>query len=911
MKKTLFHTIAIVGLIGMLLFVHLAIAADGLAPLLVTPFPSSLPWPPAIPNRLNLVVRETSGVARDGEIVRSGVPLPRSLNVTDAAALALVDAADTPLPAEFQVLARWNAPRDEASAPIQWLLVTFPASLPPNGSATYHLVTDGSAGPNPPPAVPLILSQNNNQITVNTGAAIFTLGGDDGALFDEIRLADGTLMVSGSEMTAITNGVEVTHPVTRRVWVEHAGPLSAVVVIEGEYNFLPLGGGGLSSFRRYLFTAGSPVALVRQAINWEGDLCPSNGWDLTCDGNVNGVLLTRWRDALSLNFSAPFTVTAVGDFEAAALEGVANVGEEAWVRQLLRAERTASLAFEVSVPGANASGEKADGGMLAVTSNTAMVAIALDHMHRYEPQALRLLADGQLAIDLADDKSWLGQRQGTFATFGVGVFSLSSGATLQTLLWPSLNHPLHAWPSPEWWAASGAVDELPLGDLAENLAGYDSLVPDVLSETLQKIDEKGIAGLLTFGLYPRYWGNPLYGDELDCGENDPTPGEAWDDKYWCGTWTDYHNTTATAAIWAMRSGEVAWLDELAFPAALRTLHTQIMQCAADDDWFYCGQSPAGYGGYRSDFNSSHAYFDNLFLYYWLTGDYTVVEMVQRGASTMRDYLCFRRPTNPCLPDDLPDDDWAFLTGRVAAQWTAAFRFVGLAGDDASYLEDYQATLARAVTQNYVEVEQNGRRYGFWLYGIALLSGSGTYSTDQLWMATLYDMNNLYRLQVDTDDAPLGNPLIPPSQVITAWARTLVDFGATVSGDGTAGGQWPNALYFTWMGERVGGTLLDVTANTGGGDPYLYNTGKATLTATLLRAADEAANLRDDNSLWQMGESLTLLALDAAQSEFAPLGKIQGEYLARLPAAVARLNGVPAPTMGEEIYLPLVINGSSE
>jgi hypothetical protein len=61
----------------------------------------------------------------------------------------------------------------------------------------------------------------------------------------------------------------------------------------------------------------------------------------------------------------------------------------------------------------------------------------------------------------------------------------------------------------------------------------------------------------------------------------------------------------------------------------------------------------------------------------------------------------------------------------------------------------------------------------------------------------------------------------------------------------------------------------------------------------------------------MGESLTLLALDAAQSEFAPLGKIQGEYLARLPAAVARLNGVPAPTMGEEIYLPLVINGSSE
>ena len=40
----------------------------------------------------------------------------------------------------------------------------------------------------------------------------------------------------------------------------------------------------------------------------------------------------------------------------------------------------------------------------------------------------------------------------------------------------------------------------------------------------------------------------------------------------------------------------------------------------DDKWFYCGQAPTGYNAYRADFNSSHAYFENLFLYYWLTGD---------------------------------------------------------------------------------------------------------------------------------------------------------------------------------------------------------------------------------------------------------------------------------------------------
>ena len=44
--------------------------------------------------------------------------------------------------------------------------------------------------------------------------------------------------------------------------------------------------------------------------------------------------------------------------------------------------------------------------------------------------------------------------------------------------------------------------------------------------------------------------------------------------------------------------------------------------------FTFGQALAGYGGYRENFNSSHAYFDNLFLYYWLTGDESVVEMLR-------------------------------------------------------------------------------------------------------------------------------------------------------------------------------------------------------------------------------------------------------------------------------------------
>ena len=641
-----------------------------------------------------LTVRETVGVARQNEVVRSGLPLPRGLNVVDPSGLTLVDSTGAPVPAEFEVLARWNAGRNVASAPVQWLLVTFAATIAANGSATYRLVTDGSAGPGPSPPVVVRLTQNGDQITVETGTATFTFGGNADALFDEIRQGNGVRVVSGGTLTTVVNGAETNHPVTRRIGVEHAGPLSAIVVVEGTYGMPPVGNGRLSSLRRYVFTAGSPTAIVRHVVKWEGNRCGMVGV-LTCNGSPNAVRIERVRDDLTLDLTAPLSVTAVGAISASAVQGAAGAGQTAWVRQQPRANRTAPLVFDLTVPGIEGiTGQKADGAMLTVSGGAGAVAVAIDHMHRCEPQALRLLGDGRLAVEVADDHVWVGTRQGLFATMAISALAdRPSRSDLDRLVWAPLNHPLRAWPTPDWFATSGAVEEVPVGPLPAELASYDTHVAFVLNTTLRQLDEKGLAGLMTFGLYPRLWGNPVYGDELDCGENDPTPGDSWDNTYWCATWTDYHNTVATAPVWAMRSGEVWALDEIAVPGALHSLHTQVWQCGPDDENFYCGQAPAGYGGYRADFNSSHAYFENLFLYYWLTGDSTVVRTLTRGAQSMRNYLCARRPASPCRPDDAPSDYWAQLTGRVAMQWNAVFRFLGLAGDDPSYLDDYVSGLA--------------------------------------------------------------------------------------------------------------------------------------------------------------------------------------------------------------------------
>ncbi len=249
-----------------------------------------------------------------------------------------------------------------------------------------------------------------------------------------------------------------------------------------------------------------------------------------------------------------------------------------------------------------------------------------------------------------------------------------------------------------------------MGPLPKSLAAYDKLIPAVLERTVQGVDAEGLAGLMTFGVYPRYWGEPGSPGEIDC--QDPTRRPARTGTTPSGAAPGPTTTTRwpTAAIWAMRSGEVEWLDELAFPGALRTLHTQIMQCAPGDPWFYCGQAPTGYGAYRADFNSSHAYFENLFLYYWLTGDSTVVDVVRRGADSMRRLVCpdrgaapvtvARLPDGPpCSATHPPDNPSSLFTGRVAGQWAAAYRFLGLASEDPSFLEDYRSSLARALTQS--------------------------------------------------------------------------------------------------------------------------------------------------------------------------------------------------------------------
>jgi len=855
-------------------------------------------WPPATPSDIVLELRNATPLARVDELASGGVPLPRALNLRSLQGLAVVDTQGNAVPAGFRVLARWHAPRDAASAPIQWLQVRFLADVPASGNARYRLRVDGSVA-NPAPPLALQLSQLGAQYQIDTGVARFVLGGSAGAVFDRIEAPVGNLLVDSSTSAATVDGQSAGFASIRRIVVERADALGAVLVVEGTYAHPSLAGGLISGGRRLEFAAGSAAVSVREWIDWEGDLCGLG--TLVCNGTPNARELQRWRIALIPVLSGARTLMLQTQPGQPAASAPAGVGVSAQLRQLRRAQRLQPQQYTLTLPGQPAQqGVRAEGGTLLLSGAQGRVGIALQQMADFEPQALRLLADGKIAADLADDGVWLGARQGSYAVYRLGAWptATSSDQALSELR-RGLDDPLWVLAAPQWIAATQATEEFPVGTLAPALASYDTLLDDLIARTQTLRRERGLEGLQTHGLFPREWGNPVGADEIDCG-NDPTPSQDWDDPYWCASWTDYHNTSMSAWVHAWRHSDPAALRRIAVPAALRMLHTQLQRCAPSDDFFHCGQVPTGYGGYRADNNSSHQYIEGLAQYYWLTGDDSVVERLLHGARVRRGYLCPARGSTPpgpmCTATTPIADPWAALNDRVAVQAYQMFRLVGLTVD-ASFLSDWSGNTARALTQNFALLQSNGQNLGFTEPSAggntSIINGAGSYYTTQLWMASVYDFNQLQRLRIDSNDAALGQPLINPSAAIDAWARTLMASASVApGGNGSVFGVWPNELRYTFSGNRLGGTLTllepgwaPAAPPQACGDRCLYDSGKASLAATLARSADTLG----DPAMRQMAQDLAALALQVVGQLPQPMNKATGLYFGRLHAAVARLS----------------------
>jgi len=173
---------------------------------------------------VKVTVREPAGVARRAEPASGGVPFKKG-QVKSVAELALFDAAGRPVPAQFSKL----APYEDGS--VQWALVDFMADVPANGKAEF-IVKKGNAAM---PARPISIKEAGETVTVDTGAARFTVNRARFSLLESVALEGEKVGGSGSLEIADASGKVFEAGKPFRVSWEYKGPVRATLRVDGPY----------------------------------------------------------------------------------------------------------------------------------------------------------------------------------------------------------------------------------------------------------------------------------------------------------------------------------------------------------------------------------------------------------------------------------------------------------------------------------------------------------------------------------------------------------------------------------------------------------------------------------------------------------------------------------------------------
>ena len=233
--------------LGLLLSVscsdRIKLIAGGLLPVTSPTQGGSTPTPTSTPQGtvrvdVPLFLEEYSGVAREAEPVRSGVPMPRAAQLYGTENLAIVAPDGSVVPAQFRVTSRWEGAPEDATRPVKWLLVDFAATVPANESRTYHLqIFDAPVTQTPG----TMISENSaTQIVVKTGGATFSISKASFDLFDRVQLANGDTMVTSDASAGVyLDAPDGTHfsaaAGVTSVALEEDGPLHVVVVGRGKH----------------------------------------------------------------------------------------------------------------------------------------------------------------------------------------------------------------------------------------------------------------------------------------------------------------------------------------------------------------------------------------------------------------------------------------------------------------------------------------------------------------------------------------------------------------------------------------------------------------------------------------------------------------------------------------------------
>lgn len=135
--------------------------------------------------------RNDLAFARVGEQAYGGVPVPRSLNLlaSELPQLLLVGPGGGRLPAQFDVLSRWNDVVDGDGA-IRWLQIAVPVDVPANGRVVFALRRYASAPAPVDDPLAIASSELDGRWLIDTGLAVFEIDPTSPSLFARIALRE-------------------------------------------------------------------------------------------------------------------------------------------------------------------------------------------------------------------------------------------------------------------------------------------------------------------------------------------------------------------------------------------------------------------------------------------------------------------------------------------------------------------------------------------------------------------------------------------------------------------------------------------------------------------------------------------------------------------------------------------------
>ena len=831
---------------------------------------------------LDMIVKESQGIERSGEMIRNGIPIGRGMGLKNIANLKVTDkASGKQIAAQFEVLSRWGGSLQSDSS-IQWLLVTFPADLKMYESKTFTL----STGLNIAPTNPLTVASTVSSITISTGVAKFTLDktafsilqsgvivGPDGK---ETNLIGS--VTTGSSIIDVQGAGVMTAGAPEEVVIEHQGALFVTVKMRGHYSSSVPGGKSLTYIARYNFYAGSPSMEMDFHFYWAGSSTGGGGESLNQIGIIleeqtkKSILVNSIKLRIPLNISGPLTGSVRSEVTKGFSGPLPNDGSVSLTQYRLESQFEKPK-YLSRVGGHLDSGAFAETPFIMTSGASGGVAATIQKMKFYGPQSM-LINSNFMEISIISQPQYLSPYTGGYAKLSVILKSpLADSSTFQPRAVVASDHRLFAWPSIADVSKSMVLGEMWDGTPSSTASTYLKTMETISQNTLNTFIDSAMYGFMTYGLPARYMS---YGTE---GGGNKT----WDGFYWNGSFTDYHNTMSNSVYLFAQTGNSEWLYNLAFPAARRTLKTQIVQSDVNDSGYFSGWAPAGYGGYRKDPNSCHSYFENLYLYYYLTGDRETIENLQKAGNTLRKAYTrdkVGKLVSPELPNPSP---WVYPEGRVSSQHSGIFWFLGHATSDNSFLDDYRNQMERLASLCMVLVKKESIEYAF-INQNPISATQDSMVTEQNWMLGLFAMNDFWKLYSEYGDLELGKDRIKISRIFAGVERSTWEFTAKVhaGGDGTANGLWANSLIVHWNGSKIGGNLKQVAFQPAA-ESHLFATGKALLTTLSFRAGVLNPNVPAFN---QHGLDLYNNVFEFYKTQQTTCwDKEQGEYFSRIHPAL--------------------------